>query len=272
MNHLTLDELFNHLWQQYISDSPQAAQIHQLFIDQGEEVINDHIAIRTFDDSRVNVEHLASFFKHLGYEEKGQYTFDIKKLNAKHYEHKDNPNLPKIFISELKTKDFSERLQSYVTSLVDQISPELLSSDKLLYSGTAWQKPLDYDIYQALLEESEYAAWVYAFGFRANHFTVNVNHMQNIKEITDINQLLKDHGYQLNASGGEVKGTPSDLLEQSSTLANQVEVEFKQGKFSIPNSYYEFAKRYNDSNGNLYQGFIAASADKIFESTDTKQQ
>ncbi|MCF6765687.1 DUF1338 domain-containing protein [Thiotrichales bacterium 19S3-7] len=270
MNNSTLNQLFDHLWRQYISESPEAEKIHQLFIKQGETVINDHIAIRTFNDPRVNVEHLASFFKQLGYEEKGQYDFAKKKLNAKHYEHKDDANQPKIFISELRTEDFSDRLQAYVTALIDQISPKLLESIELLYSGTPWQMPLDYEIYQNLLSESEYAAWVYAFGFRANHFTVNVNHMQKLNSIEKINELLKMNGYKLNTSGGEIKGTPTELLEQSSTLANQVEVNFKEGAHMIPNSYYEFAKRYENNKGQLYQGFIAASADKIFESTDTK--
>jgi len=36
----------------------------------------------------------------------------------------------------------------------------------------------------------------------------------------------------------------------------------------IPSCYYEFARRYEDKNGELYGGFIAKSADKIFESTD----
>ena len=78
--------------------------------------------------------------------------------------------------------------------------------------------------------------------------------------------------YFLNTSGGEIKGTPEELLEQSSTMANEVEIKFKQGSFKVLNSYYEFAKRYELPNGNLYQGFIAASADKIFESTDVKSQ
>lgn len=267
---MTLDTLFERLWTQYVSDSPEAGKIYKLFTDQGETVINDHIALRTFDDPRINVEHLAHFFKYFGYEEKGQYDFPQKKLNAKHYEHQSDANLPKIFISELRINDFSDRLQSYVTALIDQISPQLLQSSELLYAGTPWHTPLDYDTYQALLAESEYAAWVYAFGFRANHFTVSVNHMKHLKELTEVNQLLKNNGYQLNTSGGEIKGTPTELLEQSSTLANKVNVHFQQGNYTIPNSYYEFAKRYKDQSGQLYQGFIAQSADKIFESTDTK--
>ena len=36
----------------------------------------------------------------------------------------------------------------------------------------------------------------------------------------------------------------------------------------VPSCYYEFAKRYSDSTGQIYQGFVTASADKIFESTN----
>mgnify|MGYP001471310139 CR=1 FL=1 len=81
--------------------------------------------------------------------------------------------------------------------------------------------------------------------------------------------FLKSKGFKLNSSGGEVKGTPHVFLEQSSTLANRVEVKFTDGKKEIPSCYFEFAKRYALDSGELYQGFIAKSADKIFESTNT---
>jgi hypothetical protein len=41
-----------------------------------------------------------------------------------------------------------------------------------------------------------------------------------------------------------------------------------EGRHAIPSAYYEFARRYPDKDGKLYSGFIAKSADKIFESTD----
>jgi len=58
------------------------------------------------------------------------------------------------------------------------------------------------------------------------------------------------------------------LLEQSSIRAEMIEVNFTEGKKEIPGCYYEFARRYANQNGKLYSGFIAKSADKIFESTD----
>ena len=74
----------------------------------------------------------------------------------------------------------------------------------------------------------------------------------------------------MNESGGVIKGTSSDYLEQASTLANEVEVEFTDGARMIPSCYYEFAQRHSMPNGELFNGFIAKSADKIFESTDKR--
>lgn len=262
-----IDLIFDKLWQQYIKDSPEALTIYNLFKDRGEEnIINDHVAFRTFDDSRVNVDTLGKFFESIGYEARGEYIFKVKKLFAKHYEHKTDVTKPKVFISELKSKEFTPFLQEKVKECVDNILPEQLENIDIFYSGTHWE--LDYDVYQKLLAESEYAAWMYVFGYRANHFTVFINYLKTFASVEEINQFLKENHLTLNTSGGEIKGTPSELLEQSSTMANKVSVKFKQGDFDVLNSYYEFARRYPDANGNLYQGFIAASADKIFESTD----
>src|SRR6478736_3056643 len=106
-------QLFTKLWDDYTSRNPHALAIYQSFEKQGEHVINDHIALRTFNDPRINVEVLASFFKKYGYIEKGQYNFPVKKLFAKHYEHTD-PEAPKVFISELLVEKFSPELQAVV--------------------------------------------------------------------------------------------------------------------------------------------------------------
>ena len=72
----------------------------------------------------------------------------------------------------------------------------------------------------------------------------------------------------LNDAGGEIQGNPEELLEQSSIKAGIISVKFREGIFEIPGCYYEFARRYPDTDGKLYSGFIAKSADKIFESTN----
>lgn len=263
---MSYQDLFATLWKDYTKSNPHALKIHTLFSETGEKIINDHIALRTFNDPRVNVDTLAKIFTRYGYQEKGEYEFPVKKLFAKHYEHAD-PEAPKVFISELLVENFSPDLQKVVKASIDKIPTKLLGTEELIYSGASWQ-PLNYKTYQALLNESEYAGWMYAFGFCANHFTVNVNALKKFPELAMVNEFLVEHGFKLNTSGGVIKGTPAEYLEQSSTLAGEIEVAFDEGNFKIPSCYYEFAKRYALANGELYTGFIAASADKIFESTD----
>ena len=264
---MKLDYIFGKLWETYTSQNPAVQQVHDLFIREGERVVNDHIAFRTFDDTRIGIDVLAKPFLASSYVEKGQYHFEEKKLFARHYEHKTDPEAPRVFISELLTKNFSGFLQQTIKRVTDQISANVLSSEELIYSGRSWEKP-SFKIYNKLKDESEYAAWVYVFGFCANHFTVSVNYLKKNDSIEKVNSLLKSNGFLINDSGGEIKGTPQELLEQSSIKAGIVKIDFSEGTYEIPGCYYEFARRYPDEKGNIYSGFIAKSADKIFESTN----
>lgn len=263
MNSLPINELLASIWQQYLQVTPTATKVHQL-LGKNQPIINDHIAFRTFNLARVNLSKLSQHFTALGYVEKDQYQFKAKKLMAKHFEHQDK-NLPKIFISELLVEQLSQDSQIIINQLVAQTDELIISQPAVLYSGRHWQ--LNYAEYQALLAESEYAAWLAAWGFRANHFTVSINHLNHISDVQAINTLLKQHNIQLNSSGGEIKGNKGVMLEQSATVADQIPVTFSDKKVTIASCFYEFAKRYPMKNGELFQGFVEASADKIFEST-----
>lgn len=259
--------LINILWEQYASEIPAARKIHDLFEAQGEHVVNDHIALRTFDDPRVDIDVLSAPFVKDGYVEKGHYDFPNKKLFAKHFERKNDPSAPKIFISELIIHHFSGYLQDQVNEMITAIPDHLLNHpEKLLSAGVPWGVP-NYACYETLLAESQYAAWLYAFGYRANHFTVNVNELEQFNTIEKVNGFLKKNGFVLNSENGEIKGTVADHLQQSSTMAEPKPVRFQEGVYEIPSCYYEFALRFPDQTGHLYQGFVSASADKIFEST-----
>lgn len=261
---IQVTQLFEKIWQSYIDVTPSAHKVHQL-LGAGNDLLNDHVAYRTFNIDKVNIEKIAAPLIALGYVECGQYTFEAKKLNAKHFEH-PNSELPKVFISELLVEEFSEQTQNIIHRLVDAIDEKVIETADFLYSGTHWK--ISSDDYDTLLAESEYAAWVAAWGYRANHFTVSINHLQNYNDIETVNQTLKDAGFVLNASGGEIKGDPQVKLEQSSTMADQAVVKFSDKAMEIPSCFYEFAKRYPLEDGTLYSGFVAASADKIFESTN----
>lgn len=261
------DQIFDHLWSDYIKQNPEVKRVYDSFISAGEEVVNDHIAFRTFDHERINIDKLARVFLQAGYVPKGEYYFEEKKLFARHYELPGKSEAPRVFISELQLDKCSSWLKQEITQMIDELPEGLEHEDDLIYKGGVFGLP-SYELYKKLREESEYAAWVYVYGFRANHFTVSVNHLKSMKSLQAVNEFLKGKGFILNSSGGEIKGNPLELLEQSSTMAGHLDVEFAEGTYRIPSCYYEFALRYKMEDGELYSGFIAKSADKIFESTN----
>ena len=257
-------DLFSNIWHDYLTVTPSAKKVHNL-LGSGNDIINDHVAYRTFNIDKVSLDKLAAHLIKLGYQECGEYHFEAKKLYAKHFEHQDT-TLPKVFISQLLVEEFSPKAQEIIHNLVDQMDESIVSQDDFLYSGKHWN--ISSEDYQTLLAESEYAAWLSAWGFRANHFTVSINHLANFDSIEAVNDAVKQGGFTLNSVGGEIKGDSSVLLEQSSTMADAAPVSFSDKVVEIPSCFYEFALRYPQENGELYSGFVAASADKIFESTN----
>ncbi len=259
-NIMKVEQFLDRLWENYITYTPSAKKISQLF---GEKVTNDHIAFRTFNLDTCNIYKQADFLCAFGYKVCGDYFFEQKRLKAIHLENTD-PVHPKIFLSELLCEDFSNELRIIIDKISDNFAT--IDAEDFLMGGRSWD--INQNDYNTLASESEYASWLYIWGFCPNHFTVSVNELTNYNDLEEVNNLIKLNGYELNCSGGEIKGSRSDLLEQSSTMADKVSIDFNGFKQDIPSCYYEFAKRYPDSNGKLYQGFVAKSADKIFESTN----
>ena len=272
-----LDAFFTKLWQQYSVISPQAVDIHQLFANHGEEIVNDHVAFRTFADSHIGIDILEDEVLALGYKHLDSYQFDVKKLDARCYVHDNSPT--KIFISELRWQSLSESCQVIIQDIIEQAKNTLMSPllerssqglSPLLSAGRLWQLP-SYADYQTLAAESEYAAWLSVWGLRANHFTIFVNYLKHYPELAQVVALLQQEGYLLNEAGGVIKGAPSDLLIQAATMADKCLVDFSDaGEQVISSCYYEFAQRFQQDDGTLYQGFVPMSADKIFESTNMR--
>ena len=257
-----IKDLFEKLWKKYVETNPQVADVKKLFEDKGNTVLNDHIALRSFNYKECDIKKVGEKFVELGYEVKDCYGFEEKKLEALHME---KAGCPKVFISQIKMEEFSEEARKIIEETVLPYMADYSSEDFLL-GGREWD--INYKDYQTLLRESEYLAWLYVFGFVPNHFTVSVNELTTFDDISEVNEFLKDAGYNLNDSGGEIKGTKEENLRQSSIKAQKVKVDFDDKKeVELPSCYYEFAQRYND-----FTGFIAKSADKIFESTDTEDK
>lgn len=264
-----IQALLDALWRDYTASTPQAERIRDLLLERGDLVHNDHVALRTYGAPEIGIDVLARRFEALGWQPREHYRFDEKHLRARYWQHPD-PNLPKIFISELVIEELSRAAQAVIQRLLAQLPPGFGARADLPWAGRPWQ--VTHAEYRELLAESEYAAWVAAFGFRVNHFTVDVGALVSFPDLQALVAFLVEHRFTLNASGGVIKGSAADRLEQASTIADAIEVAFTDATVKIPSCYYEFARRYTLPTGETFHGFVPASADKIFESTNAARQ
>ncbi len=266
------------LWRDYAAIAPSAERIRALFAADNPRLANDHVAFRTFDRDPIRLARLEAHLFELGYRRFAPYHFEDKQVDAWSYvvdvgaarPAVPTAERPRVFLSQLRTDALSASARRIVDGLLQAIPADssALADASVFHAGRLWPPP-EWEAYEALARESEYAAWLSVFGLRANHFTISVNSLETPTTLEGVVARVEAAGFAMNAAGGVIKGSPEVLLEQASTLADRVEVTFADGRErAIPSCYYEFARRYADSDGELYQGFVAASANRIFESTD----
>ena len=299
MNHEPLDTILAGLMRSYSQRVPDVRRITDQMCRDGliasvEDIENDHIAFRTMGVPQLGIRSLEKIFLHCGYEQRDAYFFAGKKLDAFWYSPPE-PHYPRVFISELRVNDLSDDAQRLITSYTGEVQSDPVDSldlddgaavDQFLHRGL-WRTPT-WDDFQRLSDESEYASWVIYNRYYLNHFTISVHNLPApYNTVAALNAWLKSIGVRLNDAGGEIKTSPDGLLIQSSTVAELVQAEFDDGKGGlvaqmIPGSYVEFAERRvlpefqhlpaeQIQRQHRRDGFEAANADKIFESTYRQQ-
>lgn len=291
----TLRAVLAGLMNRYQQRVPDVAAILDAMVAEGvlsdpASIENDHIAFRTMGVQHLGIQSLEKIFLHYGYERKEAYLFPEKKLDAYWYA-PPQPQFPRIFISELRVKDLSSHVQGIIASYTNEVTTDPVEHldlddadavDHFLHSGL-WRLPTWSD-YQKLSAESEYAAWTIYNRYYLNHFTISVHNLKpGYNTIALFNQFLERHGFVLNDSSGKIKQSPDGGLLQSSTVAHMIEAPFADGDLhKIPGSYVEFAERRvlpefahlpeaDIQRHHRREGFEAANADKIFESTYAAQ-
>ncbi|MCF2445294.1 DUF1338 domain-containing protein [Dyadobacter sp. CY345] len=294
-NTITLDVVLEGLMRRYQDRVPDVETILNAMVSEGiiqseSAIENDHIAFRTMGVPQLGISSFEKIFQHYGYEKRDHYFFEGKKLDAWWYSPPRETD-PRIFVSELRVGDLSEESQRIIKSYTDEVISDP-ADDLDLNDGKAvdaflhtplWRTPTLSD-YLTLLKESEYAAWVIYNRYYLNHFTISVHNLPNgYNTVADFNTFLEKHGIILNTAGGKIKTSPDGGLIQSATVAQMIEAEFAGGEtYEISGSYVEFAERRvlpefanlpadQISRKNRRDGFEAANADKIFESTYTTQ-
>ncbi|MFD2436628.1 2-oxoadipate dioxygenase/decarboxylase family protein [Modicisalibacter luteus] len=138
---MTLDQFFDNLWNDYTAMTPQAQRIHDAFVDAGENIINDHVAFRTFDRGPITLADLEPHLLALGYTRYEPYDFAAKKLRAYGYL-PPSPDQPRVFLSELKCDELSASAQRIIDGLVGQIDAERVQAPEVLWAGRLWAPQL----------------------------------------------------------------------------------------------------------------------------------
>ncbi|WP_396635782.1 DUF1338 domain-containing protein [Maribacter sp. R77961] len=259
-------------------------------IENEKDIANDHIAFRTLGVKHLGIASFEKIFLHFGYEKKGFYNFEEKKLNAYWYA-PPAEHFPRIFISELRVDDLSEQAQKIIYKYTDPITQDPIDSldlDNITDVANFFYKPLwglpSSEEYTTLLNETEYAAWVIYNRYYLNHYTISIHDLpEGYNTVEDFNNFLEGIQIKLNTAGGKVKISGDGLLKQSSTVAKMIDATFSDNKtLKIAGSYVEFAERkllpeYSETKKEDIKrnyrrdGFETANADKIFESTYTQQ-
>jgi len=295
MTNTILDKVLDGLMGRYTQRVPDVQKVIDAMMEEGiihsaPDIENDHIAFRTLGVPHLGIQSFEKIFLHLGYQKMQPYFFPAKKLDAYWYA-PPSEKYPRIFVSELRVKDLSPATQAIIHSYTDEVAADPVDSlnlddaaaiDQFLHSGL-WRLPTLED-YLALNAESEYAAWVIYNRYYLNHFTVSVHNLPvGYNTIADFNQFLEKRGFTLNDSGGKIKTSGDGYLLQSSTVAEMIDAVFAPDTlYRIPGSYVEFAERkvlpaFADIDAadiqrqHRREGFEAANADKIFESTYASQ-
>lgn len=291
----TLSNILTKLFKPYKDRVPDVGIITDAMIAKGlinsqDDIQNDHIAFRSLGLPHLGIQSLEKIFLFHGYDKRDYYNFEHKKLSAYWYS-PPSEDLPRIFISELRVAELSKTAQKIISHYTRQISSDPIDNIDLdnayevsqFFHNSLWELPTKED-YITLLKESEYAAWVIYNRYYLNHYTISIHDLpQGSNTLEHFNNFLENIGIHLNTSGGKIKSSPDGLLRQSSTIAKMISAKFAQEKeMMIAGSYVEFAERLTlpkfshlDKKDIKYShrrdGFESGNADKIFESTYSKQ-
>ena len=229
-----LDELLESLWTDHAAVAPHVARVHQILRDRGERVRRQHIALRTFDVPEVDIDALDRAFVAGGYEAALSYELPERKLIAYSYEHRDG-RLPGLVISALLVDELSREARALVRDMVGHLEPGAAAHPSFALSGRRW--PLTSSIYRQLRDESEYAAWVAAFGFRAHHFAVNAGSLPTLDE-AGLARFLAESGVAV--ASAPIDDEPFDHV---ATVAEDVELELTDGSLVVPSCPCVFVGR-----------------------------
>lgn len=261
-----LDHILRLLHEEYASIAPSYGLMEEYLLNRGEELVVDHMGIRTFALNPVSMDCLETVFTSRGYRLTGEYTFPEKHLRARSFS-PPSTDFPRIFLSEITEEAFTSSSWDILKRCVDTLDSEI-TGETLLGAQRNWP-PIEGEEYSVLHKESQYAAWVASLGIRVNHVALSVNELGTLDGLEDVNEAIHQLGMSLEVTGKSARALRKSLLAQSSTQADSISHAFAGGDIlQISGGYVEFAHRFRDpETGGLFDGFVTPQANAIFEST-----
>lgn len=263
---------------------------------------NDHMAIRTFSTPGFGIDILGQALESVGYEPRDTYVFETKKLDAQWFAPPPDTMLPRVFLSQLRVHELSSSAQATLRLHLCEHRPRKLAELLRQHASTrsAYEKEpinaehgqmlnmtaytyglsladmLDEKLYSSVISqhdyeklraETEYGAWTLLNGNRINHCTIPIRWLAAPLDsmYSFVKFARKELALDMNDNGA-VQQSEDGLLLQSSTVAVTYPFLFRgaQSPTAVPGSFVEFIERRRE-------GFEAANADKIFESTDAEK-
>lgn len=247
------ERLLSLLWDRYATDVPWARTFVALG---GGTFHNDHVAFRSLKfpdragDSGIAV--LQPVFERLGWQKKDSYDFPDAMLDAIYLAHPEG--LPRVFLSQIRVDRFPAPARRLLATLPADPPPPHGDVTALAQWFDAPSQPPREETLLGLEEVSQYAAWVYAFGRRVNHFTGAVDDVELWQK------RMQEAGVPMKET---IEGEKGHKLRQTATFAAPVKIPLAGGgEREWPYAYFEIAER----NGG-FDGFLGPQARQLFDMT-----
>jgi hypothetical protein len=239
--------LLDLLWTRYAAEVPYARTFAQLV---GGPFRNDHIALRSLARPGGGIALFARVFERLGWKAAGEYAFPDTHLSALYLSHPEG--LPRVFLSELHAERLSPEAQRVLSALPED--PPAPTSLEALADWFRAPPPPDEAQLLALERESQYGAWLLAFGRKVNHFTGAVD------DVEVWQRRMLEAGVPMKS---DIEGEPGGVLRQTATRAAPVTIGLKDGRArEWPYAYFEIAQRAPG-----FDGFLGPQARALFDMT-----
>ncbi len=239
--------LLDLLWERYAAEVPFARTFARL---SGGHFRNDHIALRSLARPGGGIALFARVFERLGWKPAGTYTFPETHLSAIHMSHPDG--LPRVFLSELHADRLSPGAWRLLATLPED--PPAPTDIEALAGWFSAPPPPDEFALLALEQESQYGAWLLAFGRKVNHFTGSVD------DVEAWQRRMLEAGVPMKS---DIEGAPDCPLRQTATRAAPLALTLRDGRSrEWPYAYFEIAQRAPG-----FDGFLGPQARALFDMT-----